>query len=123
LMAARSMDVANLSELCGAKPSKNNDVNSENEDGQTALMAAVDSIANLVEATKKPDVTVVKSLLKAGANPNVQYKNGDTVLMKIIRTSYLPLLEVLLENSMVTIDHNMQNKRTYRVKKESLNIC
>lgn len=113
MKAASSMDVENIAEMCSVKPLEDIDVNTEDEHGKTALMVAIDSLASFTSDNKKPDVTVVKSLLKANANPNVQYEDGDTVLMKLIRTSYAPLVEILLEDSIVSVDHNRQNKSKY----------
>lgn len=110
MKAATNMDVANLTEMCSVKPSENTDVNTENEQGETALVFAINSLASSIKADKKPDIAVIKSLLNANSNPNVQYENGDNVLMKAIRTSHAPLVDILLENAGVPINHSCQNK-------------
>jgi ankyrin repeat protein len=108
--AAAKTDVINLQLMCSAKPSKDTNVNAQNENGQTALMTAVDSLEAFIKSKKEQvEVSVIKSLLNANANPNVKYDNGDTVLIKAIKMSYLPLVQSILENSIVAIDHGHQN--------------
>jgi ankyrin repeat protein len=112
--ASANMDVTNLQLMCNAKPSKDTNVNAQNVNGQTALMTAIDSIEAFIKTNKEQvEVSVVKSLLQANANPNVKYDNGDTVLIKAIKISHLPLVQSLLENTIVPIDHSHQNNSMY----------
>ncbi|GAA5797268.1 hypothetical protein HPULCUR_002648 [Helicostylum pulchrum] len=114
LKASASMDSRNLVQICNVKPSKGGDVNTKNDKEETSLMMAVNSLETVIKLKeKKPNVEIIKYLLKANADPNIRYENGDTVLMKIIKTMDITLLETLLENAVIAIDHNIKNKSKF----------
>lgn len=119
LKASACADVTNLAVMCKAKPSAGADVNLQNEHGETALMAAIKSLETKLKQdkpnTRKEEVDVegVNHLLRAKADPNFQFDDGDTVLMRIIKISYFPLLASVLANTIVPINHNAQNRSKY----------
>lgn len=111
LKASASLDNKNLAQMCSIRPSKYTDINGKNEKDESALMIAVEAISFIITTTdKEPNINSIEHLLKAGANPNMKYENGDTVLIKIVKTSHVLLLETLFQHSTVIIDHNIQNK-------------
>lgn len=112
--ASANMDSYNLSQICNAVSSKNIYANRKNEMQETPLMIAINSLETTINAKEeKPKIEIVKYLLKINADPNIQYENGDTVLMKIIKMANIPLLEILMENSLIPIDNNLKNKSKY----------
>lgn len=118
LKASASMDSRNLAQICNVKPSKDGDVNTKNDKEETSLMMAVNSLEAVIKLKeKKPNVEIIKHLLKANADPNICCENGDTILMKIIRIMDITLLETLLENTVISIDHNIKNKSKFFLKK------
>lgn len=112
--AAGCADVTNISIMCSAKPSEGTSINNENEQGETALMAAISKLESDIK-TKKDDINIkaIGFLLTAQADPNVPDEDGNTVLMRAVKTSYVPLLDILLRNSVIPINHDIQNKSMY----------
>lgn len=113
--ASAKLDTINLRLMCKAKPSSNDaHINAHNEKGQTPLMTAVATLAALIKIKKEEKkISVIKSLLQANADPNVTYENGDTVFIKAIKTSHLPLFQCILEHSVVGINYRHQNNSMY----------
>lgn len=115
MKAASNMDVDNLKEMCKAVPLNEANINTLNELGQTALTIVVDKISELIKKKEKPDIEIVKHLLLANADPNVQDEDKNTIFMKAIKTSHETLVEIILENTQVKIQNHLKNKcRSYR---------
>ncbi|KAI9485555.1 MAG: ankyrin repeat-containing domain protein [Benjaminiella poitrasii] len=96
-----------------------NDIDTEKGKNITALMAAIQSFGlpweterELPQNTRKDVIlSAVILLLQVKSNPNAQFQNGDSVFMQSVKTSYPDLVKALLENSLIPIDHNYQNKK------------
>jgi hypothetical protein len=83
------------------------------ESNSTALMIAFSAYAtkyNTANDREKADITAITHLISMGANVNAAYKNGDTVLMKILRLGYFGLVEALLQLAQTPLDHMAKNK-------------
>ena len=116
LKAASNSDATNTIMMCGATSTLKFDINTENEQGETALKTAFKSLKTEIETRKKDDIYVdaFGAFLSAGANPNARYEDGDTVFMKVIRTLYAPLINLFFEKCVMQIDHTIQNKSKFK---------
>lgn len=111
LKASAILDDENLAQMCGTKSSRGGNIDQKNESNESALMIAVKSIGhNIGHPDEERYLNCVKHLLKAGANPNMKYEDGDTILNRIVITGNLLLLQTFIQNSVVTINHDLQNK-------------
>jgi len=114
LKASSCADFVNIATMCSAKPSQVTNINTANEEGETALVAAIKLLESKIKSKAKYiDIRAISSLLSAQADPNVQDEDDNTVLIKVIKTSYVPLLDSILKNSVIPIDHDIQNKSKY----------
>jgi ankyrin repeat protein len=111
MKATFNMDIEILKSMCKATPSENAHINTLNELGQTPLLVAIDNISNHIKKKEAFDIEVVKSLLDTGADPNIQYGDGNTLFMKAISTSNALLAQTILEHSKVELQHHLKNKR------------
>ncbi|KAI9498385.1 ankyrin repeat-containing domain protein [Zychaea mexicana] len=114
MKAAESLDHEIMEDLCTAYTESHSFEGIDNRDQKhhTALMYAVNAVQEaLSRSDQSINVLTVKHLLVAGANPNLHYENacGDTVIMKIIRSQYLPLLNTVIEHTHYPIDHSAVN--------------
>lgn len=113
--ASAILDNINIAEMCKIRCSSDADIDQLNEEDKTALMIAVESISNNISQEKCYTFSIIENLLKAGSNPNMYYENGDSILVKIIRTASLPLLQTFLQSSIVVIDHDLKTKSEYNI--------
>lgn len=112
-IAAACVDAKNVEAMCKVKPSASDNVNEKNEQNETVLMVA---LASKKKFTKLPNNTfndLLKNLLLAEADPNVLYEDGGNVLMKAIELNYVDYVKILIENTVVPLDHSHQNKSKY----------
>ncbi|KAG2201741.1 hypothetical protein INT47_002001, partial [Mucor saturninus] len=109
--ASARLDDKNLAEMCRSKCSDDANIDQLNEKDESALMIAVKSIASIISQAKKYTVGSIESLLKAGSNPNVIFENGDSVLIKIVRTASFSLLQAFLQSSIIAINHDLKTKK------------
>lgn len=101
-----------------ATPSPGADINIQDENEQTALTVALDAVIGLINSKKAVDTSVIKALLLNKANPNIVCEDKDTVFIKAIKTSHVPLVKVFLDHAAFALDHNCQNKSKLIVYKE-----
>lgn len=110
MKATMNMDINNLTEMLKVAPSNDGDINVCDESGFSALMTAVDIVSKNINK-EEPNIAVVKLLLLAKADPNAQYEDGDTVLMRVIKTCDMELFKALLQCTQVSIQHQIKNIR------------
>lgn len=82
------------------------------ESNSTALMIAFSAYTtkyNTANDSDRADITAITHLISMGANVNATYKNGDTVLMKILRLGFFELVEALLQLTPTPLDHMAKN--------------
>lgn len=111
MKATMNMDINNLTEMLKVAPSNDADINVCDESGFSALMTAVDIVSKNINKKEEPNIAVVKLLLLAKADPNAQYGDGDTVLMRVIKTCHVELLKTVLQCTQVDIQHQIKNIR------------
>lgn len=111
MKAVENMDVDNLTEMLKVAPSNDADINVCDEYGSSALMTAVDIVSKDIGKKEEPCIAIIKLLLLAKADPNAQYGNGDTVLMRVIKIGHVGLLKTLLQYTQVDIRHQIKNIR------------
>ncbi|KAI8149897.1 ankyrin repeat-containing domain protein [Fennellomyces sp. T-0311] len=114
MKAAKSLDSSIVEDMCATYIQRSFDgIDNLDNTKRNALMYAVDAIqAALPASPSKPvDVSVIKHLLNAGANPNSRYDGSwDTVMAKVIRLQYAPLINTVIEYTKYPIDHTAVNK-------------
>ncbi len=74
----------NMIQLALAVLNRGANPNIQDEDGETALMAA----SEFITATVRKNTAIVGELLAKGADPNIQNKTGQTALMEAIIRAY-----------------------------------
>ncbi|KAG0800420.1 hypothetical protein G6F22_002250 [Rhizopus arrhizus] len=111
MKATFNMDIEILKSMCKATQSENAHINALNGLGQTPLLVAIDNISNHIKKKEAFDIEIVKLLLDTGADPNIQYGDGNTLFMKAISTSNALLAQTILEYSKVELQHHLKNKQ------------
>jgi ankyrin repeat protein len=113
MKAAKNLDLKMIRNMCQVQQLGKHDINTPNETNKTTLMMVVDAIVGRKELNLPTDSEILSLLLKAGADINKQFANGDTVLLKVIRMCNADVLNVVLNSVAVPIKHEVQNKRKY----------
>ncbi|KAI8333682.1 ankyrin repeat-containing domain protein [Chlamydoabsidia padenii] len=116
MKAAMALDGKAVQIMCNSLIQSYGDfggINNCDASNATALMIAFSAYETEYKAAndkEKVDTTAVTHLLSAGANVNATFENGDTVLMKILRLGYYPLVESLLQLSQTPLNHMATNE-------------
>lgn len=74
-------------------------VNDKNNKGLTALHTAINIISSY-EETNEIAYAIIKLLIENGADINIKYNDGKTILHQAISLGYPPIVEYLLANNM-----------------------
>lgn len=74
------------------------DINSRDEQGYTLLMKVVENFVygEMPPSCYEPHAQIAYALLDLGADPNMRYPGGSTMLIQAARHGELPVVEVLL---------------------------
>ena len=83
------LDMYNISRVVSLLLEKGANVNTQNENGYTALMLACDN--------ENIDLDIIEMLLEKGADLNIRDSKGRTALMLACTTGYSSLVEILLK--------------------------
>jgi ankyrin repeat protein len=113
MKAAKKLDLKMIRNMCQIQQLGKHDINTPNETNETTLMMIVDAIRDRKELKVATDTEMLSLLLKAGADINKQFENGDTVLLKVIRMGSADVLNAVLNSAVVPIKHEVQNKRKF----------
>ncbi|KAI8979262.1 ankyrin repeat-containing domain protein [Mycotypha africana] len=110
MIASSNLYTDILRQMCYVKPLQNESINSQDDLGHTALMAAVDAFEVKFKSSFKADTTTVELLLENEADVNMQYNNTDTVFFKLIKLNCHHLIKTAIRTSVINIKHNYQNR-------------
>lgn len=112
-MAVANGDLKNVQAMCKVVPLSTDNINEKNEKEETSLMVALNLKKGPAVDQASHYSEIFKALLSSKADPNVLYPEGDSVLMKAMQLSLADHVKILIENTMVPIDHSHQNKSEF----------
>ena len=75
------------------------DINAQEKDGMTALMLSIEKsgMTEVMNSIEYPEEAAVQLLIAAGADIDIRYSDGDTVLTRALKKLKLDIIQDLIE--------------------------